>query len=109
MKKQFTTYGGQTLSLSEVAEFARQYEGVNMAELMGADPNNFPFLICHAEGSPTIMIWNKPRGMVAHVDEDPVRHHATVAYLREHAYPEFRSIGEAEAYAREHDWPLEPL
>lgn len=80
-----------------------------MAELMGADPNNFPFLVSQPEGSPTIMIWNKPRGMMAHLDEDPVRHHATVAYLREHAYPEFNSIAEATAYAQEHDWPREPL
>jgi hypothetical protein len=109
MKDDFISYAEQTLPSSKVAEFARQYDGVDMADLMGADPNNFPFVVCPPDGSPTIMIWNRPNGMMAHLEEDPVRHHATVEYLREHAYPEFKSLNEAETYAREHDWTLEPL
>ncbi len=83
-----------------------------MAVLLGADEDNFPFLIRNDgsgrdddPGAFQVMVWNAYNGMMAHLDEDEVRHYATVLYLREHAYPVFASFREAEKWAADHAWP----
>ncbi|WP_337177455.1 hypothetical protein [Paludisphaera sp.] len=54
------------------------------------------------------MFWNAYNGVMLHIDEDPVRAHATVEYLKGHGYPVFDSTEEAEQWAREHGWPRKP-
>ncbi|WP_435009316.1 hypothetical protein P12x_000568 [Tundrisphaera lichenicola] len=54
------------------------------------------------------MFWNVYNGMMCHLDEDPVRAHATAKYLLENAYPVFDSPQDAERWAQEHDWPRKP-
>lgn len=91
------------LSRKQIIKLARQYEGVDMAALMGADEENFPFVI--EEGQGQGCFWNAYSGIMNWIDEDPVLAHATLQYLREHAYPVFKSAEAAERYAKEHDWP----
>jgi hypothetical protein len=86
-----------------------------MATLIGADEDNFPFLIRNdpngRDDDPDafqVMLWNAYTGMMARLDEDSVRAYATVQYLREHAYPTFANFREAERWAVEHNWPRKP-
>jgi hypothetical protein len=111
----FVSYAFQDLPRKKVKKYAAQYEGVDMAALIGADEDNFPFLIRSDPDSRDdepdafeVMVWNAYNGMMARWDEDPVRHYAAVLYLREHAYPVFTSFCEAERWALEHDWPRKP-
>ena len=115
MAREFVSYAFQDLSRKEVKKYAAQYEGVDMAALLGADEDNFPFLIRDDPsgrdddpGAFHVMVWNAYNGMMAHLDEDLVRHYATVLYLREHAYPIFASFREAEKWAADHEWPRKP-
>jgi hypothetical protein len=105
MGAEFVSYAFQDLPRKKIVKFARQYEGVDMAKLMGADEENFPFLIRTGEGEYSVMFWNVYCGMMIRSDEDDVRDYAIAKYLRDHAYPVFGSIEEAEIYARERDWP----
>ncbi len=115
MEREFVSYAFQDLPRKEIKKYAAQYEGVDMAALIGADEDNFPFLIRNDPNSrddePSafhVMVWNAYNGMMACLDEDSVRHYATVLYLREHAYPNFANFREAEKWAAEHDWPRKP-
>lgn len=101
----FASYAFRELSQQETADFSRQYEGVDMAKLMGANEDLFPFLIQDSGSEFTVMWWSKVDGMKTILDEDPVRVHATVAYLQEHAYPVFQNLDEAKQWAIDHDWP----
>jgi hypothetical protein len=85
------------------------------AAFLGADEENFPFLIrqdpnCRDDepGAFQVLVWNVYNGIMARLDEDPVRHYAAVQYLREHAYPVFANFRETEKWAAEHDWPRKP-
>jgi hypothetical protein len=91
------------LSRKKVVKLARQYEGIDMASLMGADDENFPFVIEGEVGR--AWFWNAYNGIVSWIDEDPVRSYATIQYLRDNAYPIFKTIEDAERYAKERDWP----
>lgn len=108
MNEQFISYAFQNLPRKKIVKYAAQYDGVDMARLIGADEENFPFLIQDGGYRYEIMFWNVYNGMMAHLDEDPVRGYATVKYLKEHAYPVFASPQEAEKWAQEHDWPRRP-
>jgi hypothetical protein len=105
MPEGFKSYAFRDLTRKKVVKYAAQYEGVDMAELMGADEENFPFLIRRGEDQYMVMFWNVYNGMMVSLDEDSVRQYAMVKYLRENAYPIFNSPEEAERYARERDWP----
>lgn len=105
MPPDFTCYAHQELPLKKIKKYAAQYDGVDMAALIGADEDNFPFLIRGVGDAYTLMFWNKYNGMMEHTDEDSVRAYATVQYLREHAYPTFDSLADAEAFALAHNWP----
>ena len=90
-------------------------EGVDMAAFIGADKDNFPFLIrpdpsCSDDepGAFQVKVWNVYNGVMAYLDEDSVRNYATVMYLLDHAYPVFASIREAEKWAADHEWPRKP-
>lgn len=107
MSPEFVCYAHQDLPLKKIKKYAAQYDGIDMAVLIGADEDNFPFLVRSNDGSCTLMFWNKYNGMMEYTDEDPVRAYATDEYLREHAYPTFDSFADAEAYAAAHDWPRE--
>ena len=102
--REFTSYAHQDLSGEEIIEFSRQYHGINMAELIGADEAHFPFVIQDGK-LVTICYWEPQSGIVIRRDEDPVRVYATQMHLRDKAYPVFDSMEEAEAYAIEHNWP----
>lgn len=108
MDEQFVSYAFRDLPRKKVVKYAAQYEGVDMAHLMGADEENFPFLIREGEDNYSVMVWNVYNGMTVHLDEDPVRDYATAKYLREHAYPTFASPEKAAKWAQEHDWPRKP-
>jgi hypothetical protein len=105
MNEQFISYAFQDLPRKKIVKYAAQYDGVDMARLMGADEENFPFLIQDGDEDYFIMFWNVYNRIMAHLDEDSVRAYATANYLKEHAYPVFASFHEAERHAREHDWP----
>jgi len=109
MKSKLKSYSDQALSDGQIRELARQYDGIDMATLIGANENNFPFIVKISGDESIVMMWNKPNGMMAVADDDPVRMFATVQFLREKAYPEFDSLEEAEEYARKQNWPLDPL
>ena len=115
MAREFISYAFQDLPRKKIKKYAAQYEGVNMAALIGADEDNFPFLIRDGSssrdddpGAFSVMVWNAYNGMMERSDEDSVRHYATVLYLRDHAYPVFASIREAEKWAADHEWPRKP-
>jgi len=109
MSTEFTSYAHQDLPLKKIKKYAAQYVGVNMAELIGADEDNFPFVIRNSDTDYSVMFSNKYKGMMVHLDDDSVRAYATVQYLIvEHAYPSFDSIADAEAYAVAHHWPRKP-
>ena len=109
MDAEFVSYAFQDLPPKKVKKYAEQYKDTNMAELIGADEDNFPFLIRDADGEGSVMFWNKYNGPMIHLDEDSVRHYATVQYLIEHAYPAFDSLDAANDYAKAHEWPRKPL
>lgn len=108
MHREFVDYAFQDLPRKKIKEYAAQYDGVDMAVLIGADQENFPFLIrsdtlCTKESGIAfqVMVWNTSIGIMTHLDEDPVRVYATVRYLQENAYPVFETLEEA----TNHDWP----
>ena len=115
MEREFVSYAFQDLPRKKIKKYAAQYEGVDMAALIGADEDNFPFLIRNDPDSSDddpgafhVMVWNAYNGMMERLDEDSVRHYATVLYLREHAYPTFANFREAEKWSVQHDWPRKP-
>ena len=105
METEFTSYAFQDVPLKKIRKYAVQYEGVNMANLIGADEENFPFLVRAEDECHMVMFWNKCNGPMIHLDEDCVRQYATVQYLLEHAYPVFDSLHAANEYAMSRDWP----
>lgn len=102
----FKSFAFQDLTRKEIEKFAKQYDGVDMAELMGADEDYFPFLIQDSEGDFSAMWWSKQGGMMKILDEDGVRSYATAMYLKNNAYPVFKDFEEAKKWAIDHDWPL---
>ena len=105
MNTSYKSYAHQDLPITKVKKYAEQFQGVNMWELIGVDEDEFPFLIWNSESDFTVMYWTKHSGMMANVDEDPVRNYAFALWLEENAHPVFNSINEANQYAEEHDWP----
>ena len=103
-KREFISYAHKEFSRKEIVKLARQYEGVNMAELIGADEDHFPFVIDEGATS-NVCIWNPYAGIMVELDEDPVRAYATQLYLRENAYPVFDGFEAAETYSVERNWP----
>ncbi|RYD68280.1 MAG: hypothetical protein EOP83_01100 [Verrucomicrobiaceae bacterium] len=95
------------LSRKQIIKLARQYDGVDMAASIGADEDNFPFVI-EGENS-SVCFWNAYSGIMTWPDEDPVLRYAAAQYLREKAYPVFKSVEEVKRYAKEHDWPRKSL
>ena len=43
--RQFISYAHQDLSRKKIIQYAAQYDGVDMAELLGADEDRFPFVV----------------------------------------------------------------
>ena len=76
-----------------------------MWALHGMDEDYFPFLIWESEDDYQIMFWSKYDGMMAHLDEEPVRDYAFALWLKENGHPVFETLGDAEKYAKEHSWP----
>lgn len=105
MDSQFIDYAFQDLPRKKIVKYARQYEGVNMAEWAGANADRMPFLIQDGPDDFTVMFWNFENGVSMLLDEDSVRHYATVKYLIEHDVPVFRSTADAEDWAKTHNWP----
>ena len=101
----YISYAFRDLPRKKIVKYAAQYEGVDMAELMGADEDNLPFLIRYGDADYRVMFWNAYNGPMTLMDDDSVRAYATARYLRENAYPVFGSSEEAETYAQENDWP----
>jgi hypothetical protein len=64
MNRDFVSYAFQDLPRKKIKKYAAQYDGVNMAELMGADEDNYPFLVRSADGEFQVMIWNAYNGMI---------------------------------------------
>ncbi len=92
--------------MKQIKKYAKQYKGVDMAKLMGANEDIFPFVIEEEKDHFMTMWWNKNGGMMTILDEDSVRSYATAVYLKENAYPVFKDLKEAQEYAADRDWPL---
>ena len=105
MDTHFTSYAHQTLSHKKIKKYAAQYDGVDMAPLLGADEENFPFLVRDANGDYEAIWWNAYSGFMVQMDDDDVRAFALVQYLFDRAYPRFDSIEDAEKWSIAHDWP----
>jgi hypothetical protein len=101
---EFTSYAHQDLSKEKIIQYAAQYDGINMAELLGADENRFPFVV--DDGAMAfVCYWDPYSGIIIDPGEDPVRAYAAQQYLRENVYPVFESLEAAEKYSMEREWP----
>ena len=101
---QFISYAHQELARKRIIKYASQYKDVNMAKLIGVDEDHFPFIV--DDGSTvSVCFWNPYSGIMMHLDEDQVREHATLEYLREHTYPIFSSFKAAENHSAKREWP----
>ncbi|MCR9202922.1 MAG: hypothetical protein NXI04_30115 [Planctomycetaceae bacterium] len=107
MDAEFTNYAYQDFPLKKIKKYAAQYNGVDMAALLGADENNFPFLVRRGDDEYELLIWNAYNGAMIHENEDSVFVYAVVQYLLDNAYPVFDSHDAAEKLAVDHDWPRE--
>ena len=105
MARNFKSYAHKDLTIEEIRNLAKQYIDIDMWALHGMDEDYFPFLIWESEDNYQIMFWSKYDGMMAHLDEDPVRDYAFALWLKENAHPVFETLGDAEKYAKEHSWP----
>jgi len=105
MKEMYQSYAHQELPLSKIKILAKQYNGVDMWELMGKDEDDFPFLIWISDDDYQVMFWSKYNGMMAGLDEDPVRDYAFAHWLKNNAHPVFGSLEKANKYAEDHQWP----
>ena len=105
MAEEFISYAHRDLSRKKIIKYARQYEGVDMAKRMGADEDNFPFLVQSADDRVEVVFWNTYCGMMVNMNDDMVSEFALVKYLRENGYQVFGSIEEAERFAQEGHWP----
>jgi hypothetical protein len=95
MKRDFVSYAFQDLPLKKIKKYATQYDGVDMTVHLGANEDNFPFLVKTGGDNYAVMIWNAYCGMMTFLDEDPVRDYATVQFLKDKAYPLFDSLSTA--------------
>lgn len=109
MDSEFVSYAYKDLPHKKIKKYAVQYDGVDMTEFLGADEDNFPFLLRVGSDDFNVMIWNAYSGFLQHLDEDQVREYATVKYLLDHAYPVFDSMTAAQKWAEDHDWPRKQL
>lgn len=100
----YQSYAHQALSQQQIIKLAKQYAAANMAKLLGADEDNFPFIV-RVDGKETVVFWSKYSGMNVYPQEDPVMSFAAIEYLKSHAYPQFASMKAARQYAIDHDWP----
>lgn len=107
--RQFTSYEHQDLDRKKIVKYASQYDGVDMTQLIGADDSNFSFLVRSGLDSYELLFWNRTCGMMTHIDEDPVRAHATTQLMLERAYPVFDSIEQAEQWSIDHNWSRGPF
>ena len=105
----FASYTHLDLSRKKVVKYAKQYDDVDMATLIGVDDSNFPFLIRSGDDDYVVMFWNRSCCMMEHTEEDAVRGYATARYLLDRAYPIFDTMADAERYAEEHNWPRGPF
>ncbi|ABC28315.1 hypothetical protein HCH_01455 [Hahella chejuensis KCTC 2396] len=102
---EFISYAHQDLSLKSIKKLAKQYDGVNVWDLMGIDEDEFPFLIWESEESYSVIYWTKHSGMMTSLDGCPVLNYAFALWLKGNAHPVFSNIEDAEKYAEEHNWP----
>lgn len=102
--RKFISYADQELTREEVIQHALQYEIVNMAELIGANEDHFPFIVDDGDVL-SICFWNLFSGITLELYEDPVLMYAVQKYLKDNAYPVFKSFKEAKAYSIKRDWP----
>ena len=105
MTERFKSYAHQDLPVKEIKKLAIQYQDTDMWALHGMDEDYFPFLIWTDEDDYQIMFWSKYDGMMAYLDEDPVRNYAFAVWLKESAHPIFKTLAEAEKFAEEREWP----
>ena len=105
MNAMFVSYAFQDLPQKKIKKCEEQYHDVDMTALLGADEDNFPFLVRFGSEDFSVMIWSTYNGFMEHIDEDLVRDYATVQYLLNRGYPVFASMTAAQKWAVEHDWP----
>jgi hypothetical protein len=106
-EQRFVSYAFQDLDRKSIKKYAKQYDGVDMSKFIGANENNFPFLIRTGDDF-DLLFWNPYHGMMTQIDEDSVRAYAIKQYILQNAYPVFDSFADAEAYAVAHNWPRKP-
>ena len=102
--REYISYAHQDLSRKKIIGYAAQYDGVDMAKLMGADEDCFPFVVDDG-ANVSVCFWNPYSGIMMELDEDPVRAYATQLYLRENAYPVFNCFEAAEKHSVDREWP----
>ena len=101
----FQSYAHQSLSFEQLTQYAKQYQDIDMWQLLGQDENNFPFLIGSDERDFCIVYCSKRQGIIKHHDDDPVRYYAFADWLNNNAHPVFATLEEAEKYAADREWP----
>ena len=105
MNKNYKNYDSERLPIEDIKKFAKQYEEVDVWELIGEDENEFPFLIWNSEIDFNVMYWSKREGIIPFTYKDPVLNYAFAIWLKENAHPVFKSLEDAEKYAMDRDWP----
>ena len=109
MADEFISYAHQDLPLKSLKKFAAQYDGANMAELLGANEDNFPVLVRDGGDDYTAMWWNAYMGFTISLNDDSVLVYALRQFLLDNAYPRFESFNDAQAYSVAHDWPRKAI
>ena len=108
-ERHFTSYAHQDLDRKKIIKYAKQFDGVDVTQLIGADDSKFPFLVRSDDDTYELLFWNRTCGMMIYIDEDPVRAYATLQYMLERAYPVFDSIEQAEQWSVAHALPRGPF
>jgi hypothetical protein len=109
MADEFISYAHQDLPLKSLKKYAAQYDGVDMATLMGADEDNFPCLVRDGGDGYTVMWWNPYMGFTLSMNDDAVQTYALLQFLLSSAHPRFESFDDAQAYSVAHDWPRKTI
>jgi hypothetical protein len=99
------SYAFQHMHPKRVEKLAAQFTDDEVRDCLGEDKDNRAFIFEPSEGVASFMLWNAINGPIICMDDDDVRAHARLDFLRRHGYPILRSLDEIHAYAELHSWP----
>jgi len=102
------SYALRELSPRQIKEFAGQYEGIDMIELMFDGNQIHPFLM-RIDDDYVTQAWDEVRGPTHLWDEDSVRAYATVEFLKRNGFPKFENYQDAVSWAAQNGWPTDSV